>query len=335
MPRSQELSSTLALMSALLLLSWRLQGWADQWRGLFRYSLELPQRGDLTPDTPLFQFAGATLSHCLLPIVAVAWLVALSVLLSQGGFKVAPQALTPNLSRLNPANRLKQLYSAQGLGRIVKSLVPAGLIAYLGGSILFRDGMALTHLSNMTAAHLPFWIFRHAFEISWKACGVLIVWGVVDFVLQRRSFESNLRMSKQDVRDENKETDGNPAVKRRIRQLQRQMRRRRSLKDVPKATVVITNPTHYAVALRYEMESMAAPVVVAKGCDRLALEIRQLAVWHGVPIVENRPLAQLLYRTVEEGSPIPAKLFVAVAEIMAFVFQMQARARRGPGGGKN
>ena len=184
----------------------------------------------------------------------------------------------------------------------------------------------------MTAAHPPFWIFRHAFEISWKACGVLMVWGVVDFVLQRRSFDSNLRMSKQDVKDENKETDGNPAVKRRIRQLQRQMRRRRSLKDVPQSYGGDHQPDPLCggAALR---DGVPWPRRWwwPKAATAWRWRSGRLALWHGVPIVENRPLAQLLYRTVEEGPPIPAKLFVAVAEILAFVFQMQARARRGTG----
>lgn len=332
-PRSRELSGTAALLSAIVVLSWRLPGWAGQWRGLFRDSLAASAMGDLGPDAALLGSAATVLFRGLAPIVATAWVAAVAAMLAQGGLKLAPAALMPNFSRLNPAGHLKQLYSAQGLGRVGKSLIPSAFIVYLGGSVLLRDRQILPHLANMVPAQVPYWILRHAFEISWKACAVLLIWGVVDFFLQRRSFETNLRMSKQDVKDEHKDSEGNPAIKRRVRQLQRQMRRRRMLKEVPKATVVITNPTHYAVALRYEMDTMAAPVVVAKGCDRLALEIRKEALWHGVPIVENRPLAQLLYRSVEEGAVIPAKLYVAVAEILAFVFQMQARAKRPPSGG--
>jgi flagellar biosynthetic protein FlhB len=328
LPRSRELSGTVALLTVVAVLSWILHGWPGQWRNLFNGSL-VAGSGELGPDTPLFRMAGLTLLRSVAPVLGAAWVAACATMLAQGGIKMAPAALTPKATRLNPASHLKQLYSVQGLGRIGKSLVPAAFIAYLGATILWRERAVLGHLTDAAPGQFAPWLFQRIYEISWKSCAVLLVWAILDFVLQRRTFETNLRMSKQEVKDENKQSEGNPAIKRRIRQLQRQMRRRRTLKAVREATVVITNPTHYAVALRYEMESMPAPVVVAKGCDRLALEIRSIATWEGIPIVENRPLAQLLYRSVEEGAVIPAKLYVAVAEILAFVFQMQSRTGAG------
>jgi flagellar biosynthetic protein FlhB len=327
MPRSRELSGACSLLAVITVLSWKLPGWVGDWRGLLT-SVLISGR-DLDPDLPIFRAAALALFRSLAPILATAWAAATAAMFAQGGFRVAKDALTPNFSRLNPVGHIKQLYSVQGLGRIGKSLIPFCFIAYLGGKVIWRDRRIMTHLPDATPSQIVPWIFRHLYEISWKACGVLLVWALVDVALQRRGFETNLRMTKQEVKDENKQNDGNPEIKRRIRQLQRQMRRRRTLKSVRQATVVITNPTHYAVALRYDMNTMPAPVVVAKGCDRLALEIRSVATWEGIPIVENRPLAQLLYRTVEEGAAIPAKLYVAVAEILAFVFQMQARANNG------
>jgi len=250
---------------------------------------------------------------------------------AQGGFLFVPSALSLNLGRLNPGANIKRIFSPAGLSRVAKSLLPLAFIVYLGYGVIARDWHTIVRLSDLGRNQIPGWLFHRAYELGWKSCGVLLVWAAVDYVLTRRTFEKNLRMTKQEIRDEHKETEGNPHTKRRIRQIQRQLRRRRLFKAVRQATVVITNPTHLAVALRYELDTMAAPVVVAKGADLIAQEIRSIAQWHGIPIVENKPLAQILYRTVEEGQFIPAKLYVAVAEILAFVFQMQSRKPR-PGG---
>jgi flagellar biosynthesis protein FlhB len=154
---------------------------------------------------------------------------------------------------------------------------------------------------------------------------VLLLWAGADYFLERQRHESELKMSKQDQKDEFKEMEGNPVVKQRIRRLQRQTRRRRMLKDVERATVVITNPTEFAIALEYRME-MSAPVVVAKGRNLLAAQIKEIARWKGIPLVENPPLAHALYRAVEVGQAIPAKLYTVVAEILAAIWRAQTRA---------
>jgi flagellar biosynthetic protein FlhB len=165
------------------------------------------------------------------------------------------------------------------------------------------------------------------FELTWKAGLVLVAWSGVDYLLTWKKIEGDMKMSKQEVREEYKETDGNPAIKSRIRQLQRAMRRRKSLQAAATATVIVTNPTHFAVALRYETD-MPAPLVVAKGKNLLAEKIKQLARDNGIMLVENRPLAQALYKSVEVGDAIPSKLYQAVAEILAIVFRAQAEVRR-------
>jgi flagellar biosynthetic protein FlhB len=163
--------------------------------------------------------------------------------------------------------------------------------------------------------------------LAWKSGLVLIAWSGVDYLLTLKKINSDLKMSKQEVREEYKETDGNPVIKSRIRQLQRAMRRRKSLAAAATATVIVTNPTHYAIALRYETD-MAAPIVVAKGRNLLAEKIKQLARDNGIMLVENRPLAQALYKSVEVGDAIPSKLYQAVAEILALVFRAQAEVRQ-------
>jgi flagellar biosynthetic protein FlhB len=158
--------------------------------------------------------------------------------------------------------------------------------------------------------------------LIWRAAAVFVVLGAFDFWRQRRRYTSDLKMSKQEIRDEMKELEGNPQIKARIRRLQREWLRRRMMQKVPTATAVVVNPTHYAVAIRYVLESMAAPVVVAKGQNYLALRIRQKAVEHQIPVIENPPLAQALYKTAEVGQEIPEHLYRAVAEILAYIYRL-------------
>jgi flagellar biosynthetic protein FlhB len=164
-------------------------------------------------------------------------------------------------------------------------------------------------------------------ELTWKSGLVLVAWSGVDYMLTLKKMDSDMKMTKQEVREESKETDGNPLIKSRIRRLQRAMRRNQSLKAAATATVVITNPTHYAVALRYETD-MPAPIVVAKGMNLLAESIKLLARENGITMIENKPLAQALYKSVEVGDSIPAGLYHAVAQILAIVFRAQAEVRR-------
>jgi flagellar biosynthetic protein FlhB len=255
----------------------------------------------------------------------LSWLVATVGGVAQGGLVFAPAALTPNLNRLSPGSRLKQLFSLNAVSHALKALLPTAVIVYLAISQLARDWMQLPTLLHGNGGGLVAFTLRHMFELAWKASLVLLVWSAADYFLERWRHENELKMSKQDLRDEFKETEGNPAIKMRIRRLQRQARRRRLLKDVERAAVVITNPTEFAIALEFRME-MEAPVVVAKGRNLLAAQIREVALWHGIPLVENPPLAHALYRAVEVGQSIPPKLYAVVAEILAAIWRAQARA---------
>jgi flagellar biosynthetic protein FlhB len=159
-------------------------------------------------------------------------------------------------------------------------------------------------------------------ELFWKASGVFLIFGCVDLIRQISRYKQDLRMSKQDIKEEAKDIEGNPQMKARIRRLQRDRMRRNMMKDVPKATAVVVNPTHFAVAIRYQVESMAAPLVIAKGKNYLALRIRRKAIENQVPIIENPPLAQALYKSVEVGQEIPPHLYRAVAEILAYIYKL-------------
>jgi flagellar biosynthetic protein FlhB len=185
----------------------------------------------------------------------------------------------------------------------------------------------MVHASSLGLRPFASLVGNMTFEMTWKSGLVLLAWSVVDYMLTLQKMNSDMKMTKQEVRQEYKETDGNPLIKSRIRQIQRNMRKRQSLKAAATATVIVTNPTHYAVALKYEAD-MAAPIVVAKGLNVLAEKIKQLARDNGIMLVENRPLAQALYKSVEVGDSIPANLYKAVAEILALVFRAQAEVRR-------
>jgi flagellar biosynthesis protein FlhB len=325
--RSRDLVAGLGTTAAIVLLAWQLPRFAADWRGLLRHVLETAASSpdQLLPAwrSQLSIFRGIGLA------AGLSWLLATVGGVAQGGLVFAPAALTPNLSRLSPSSRMGQLFSLSALSRMLKSLLPTAAIVYLTVSVLSQNWPKLCGLLRGSGAGILGFTSAGMFELAWKGALVLLVWSAADYLLERWRHENELKMSRQDLRDEFKETEGNPTVKMRIRRLQRQARRRRMLKDVERAAVVITNPTEFAIALEFNMQ-MDAPVVVAKGRNLLAAQIREIALWHGVPIVENPPLAHALYRAVEIGQAIPPKLYAVVAEILAAIWRAQARASQPP-----
>jgi len=327
--RSRDLVAGVGTMAAVMLLAWQLPAFAGAWRNLLRHQLNAaaarPGQVVAVWRSELGIFQGIALA------AALSWLAATVSGIAQGGLTFAPSALAPSLNRLNPASRLAQLFSLNAVSRMLKSFLPTAAIVYLAVTALARDWIELPALLHGSGSSLLAFTATQVFGLAWKASLVLLAWSGADYLLERWRHENELKMSRQDLRDEFKETEGNPMVKMRIRRLQRQARRRRMLKDVERAAVVITNPTEYAVALEFNME-MAAPVVVAKGRNLLAAQIREVALWHGVPLVENVPLAHALYRAVEVGQAIPPKLYLVVAEILAAIWRAQARASQAAGG---
>jgi flagellar biosynthetic protein FlhB len=325
--RSRELSNALAWGGALALVAWQVPNIARQWRGLLQNTLDLSVDQSLTPGGPLFFWVSCAVLRWVVPVVVTAWVLSVAGGLAQGGLLFAPEALQFKPERMNPAGKLKQMVSLAGLSGILKSLLPFGAIVWIGVSTLTKHWETIVRASDLGVRTYASFLVSVMGELVWKSGLVLLGWAGVDYLLIRQKHEGDLKMSRQDMKDEAKQTEGNPLIKVRIRRLQRSMRRRQMLRETEKASVVITNPTHFAIALRYEM-AMEAPIVIAKGRDFLAQEIKEVARWHEIPILENPPLAQALYRTVEVGRPIPAALYAAVAEILAFVFRAQARARQ-------
>jgi len=331
--RSRELPSAVAGFAGLMVALSLAESSLKTWRTVWRQWTELAWSSDFDLASPIATKAALLALGWSLPPLVVAWAAAVGVTLAQGGLVFAGEALVPKLERLSPANRLGQMFSVAGLSAPAKSLIPFSILLYLGGSVLLRDWETLARAVTLPRLALVNLLYRDVFEIAWKSTLTLLLWAAVDYLLQHRKLASDLRMSKQEIREEYKETDGHPSIKARIRRLQRQLRRRRMLQEVEHATVVVTNPTHFAVAMEYKPE-MAAPVVIAKGCNQLAERMKRIAYWHEIPVLENKPLAQALYRTVEVGQTIPAKLYVAVAEMLAYLYRAQMRAQQAAAGGR-
>ncbi len=258
--------------------------------------------------------------------LAVAALVATAVSTqAQGGFVIASEALRIDLTRLSPATGFKRLAPSQAGVNLVKTLIAAtvvGTVAWLTVRSAIDEAPRFALLAPV-ASGMTAW--EHAVTFLKRAVITLMALAAADFGLQKWRTGQSLKMTKQQVKDDLKMSDGNPEIKARVRRVQREMIRKRMLASVPQATVVVTNPTHYAVALRYQ-RGQAAPEVVAKGTDALALKIRSIAREHGVPIVENPPLARAIHKQVDVGEYIPGDLFEAVAEILAYLIRIKQLA---------
>jgi flagellar biosynthetic protein FlhB len=239
-----------------------------------------------------------------------------------GGWTLNFEALRFKPERVNPVENAKNVFSLRAAVRLGKSLVPIAALGFFAVHAI----EAQTAIPPMSAAQYPD-LFAEMYNLLVEGAWIFLAWAGVDYLMEWRTRETRLRMSKQDMRDEYREMEGSPQVKARIRGLRRQMRRRQLKADVSRASVVVTNPTHYAVALSFDFESMEPPRVLAKGRDLLAAQIREEAQWAGVPIVENPPLARSLYRQVEQGQAIPFELYAAVAAILAWLYRREVEER--------
>ena len=267
--------------------------------------------------------SGALVATLVGPIAICTMVTGVLVHGFQGGWSLAPGAIQLNWSRLNPANGVKRFGLIQSGADTLKAFVSVAAITYLGWLAVdaaIRDAPRLAWLSPAGSAAAA---WDHLERLLWHTGVALALLSIGDYALQRHRLMQSLRMTKQELRDEARENDGSAEVKGRIRRIQREMSRRRMLSDVKKATVVITNPTHLAVALEYRRGAMAAPVVRAKGADLIAAAIREQARKHGIPVVENKPLAQVLFKSTEVGEAIPAGLFAAVAEVLAQLIRLK------------
>lgn len=297
--------------------------WLSQTRRLTRLVLERAFRNDFHSEGVAWLLRDL-LVESLLPLAAVAGglvLVSLGVQLATTRMGFSLKRVAPDLKRLNPAARIKELFRNNAWA-LAKAAVMLPLFSYAVWSIA-RENLPAYGLMPLEGVERGVREMGESLlTLLWKAAGLFLVLGLVDLARARRRYFQDLRMTRQEVREEIKDVEGNPLVKARIRRLQRDLARRRMMQEVKTATAVIVNPTHYAVAIRYAPEKMAAPVVVAKGKNYLARRIREIAAEHLVPIVENAPLARALYESVQVGQAIPVHLYRAVAEILAYIYRL-------------
>ncbi|MBF0180378.1 MAG: flagellar biosynthesis protein FlhB [Magnetococcales bacterium] len=285
---------------------------------------------DLTPAGAAFLLNGILVNMLvdMAPFLLVFFAMAIFSSVIQNGFLISIEPLIPKLSKINPLEGFRRLFSMRSLIDLVKSIFKMtviSLVVYWSITGNMREIMGLTDTTlEQVAASLG----QSALDVLWRVTLVFLAIALLDFLYQKHEHIKALRMTKQEVKDELKQMEGDPLVKSRIRQIQREMAQRRMMAEVPKADVVITNPTHFAVALLYQQGKMSAPKLSAKGRGRVAERIREVARTNGVPIVENPPLARAIFKDVDLDRTIPPELFKAVAEVLAYVYGLRSRASR-------
>ncbi|MHB1687330.1 MAG: flagellar biosynthesis protein FlhB [Ignavibacteriaceae bacterium] len=263
------------------------------------------------------------------PVLGVLFVVALVAGIAQVGFQISMKSLMPSFSRFNPFTGIKKVFiSTRSLVEVAKSLIKLAIIGGFTYSILSKFVLSSGMLVELTIPEILSYMVEAAYTLLWKIALVYILIAAVDFVYQKIKFKKEMMMSKQEVKEENKQAEGDPQIKSRIKKLQFQAAKNRMMQKIPKADVVITNPTHYAIALKYEMSKNTAPKVLAKGVDELAQRIKQIAIENNVPLHEDRELARTLYRICDVGDEIPSTLFKAVAQVLAYVYQLKNKKKR-------
>jgi flagellar biosynthetic protein FlhB len=264
----------------------------------------------------------------LLPVMGAVFLAALAANLIQVGFHLSGQALAPRLDKLSVSKGFGRLFSLRSLVELVKSLLKLGIVGGVAYLAVKGQSAGLLSLYDMSPNAITAFILGAALKLFLWVGLIMALVAALDYGFQRWKFEQELKMTKQEVNEEAKQAEGDPQIKARIRSIQQQAARKRMMQALPQADVVVTNPTHLAVAIKYDPLSMGAPQVVAKGAGAVAARIRQLAAGYGIPVVENKALARNLYKTVEPGREIPSELYRAVAELLAYVYRLKGNARR-------
>ena len=330
-PQSRELMAFLVLLGGGGGL-WTLSGWVSHHaQAVIRDGLSFGHDAAFGDKAMLDQLMHLSSEALILaaPIFLLTIVAAVAAPIMIGGFIFSPKTLGFDLKRIDPMSGVKRIVSMQGVGELVKAVMKSLLIGGFVFWMIYRDGGAMLELMNLpldrglgTFFHL---LFSGGIALM---LGVGVIAGI-DVPFQLWQYHSKLRMTREEVRQENREMEGDPQLKSRIRSQQREMARRRMMSEVPKADVVVTNPLHYAVALQYNADSMSAPRVIAKGAELVAERIREIAAEHEIPVLEAPPLTRALYRHAEIGQQVPSALYLAVAEIMAYVYQLNQYVAEG------
>lgn len=332
--KSREVNSALMLIFALvaftMLAPYFFANIGKTFSVLFKGQsyLELPPMEIST----ILLFGMRQLFFILAPFLAIMVIVAFLVNVIQIGFMASSEALTPKLERINPVEGLKRIFSLRSLVELVKSLLKIGVIGYVCFYTIAQAVPDFASLSDQGVMQVFSYMATVGTRIGIRAGIVLVIIAILDYAYQRYEFEQSIKMTPEEFKQEMREMEGDPMVRARIRSIQREMAQRRMMEEIPGAEVVITNPVEFAVALKYEAEEMRAPMVVAKGRRLVARKIREIAIEHNIPIVEDPPLARALYKQVDVGGFVPEGLYRAVAEVLAYIYRLSRyRNRAGAG----
>lgn len=328
-PKSTEVNTVFVLLSAILFLRFYVPHMRSIIADFMRNTIMTIQPG--LGQENLLELTNQLFKNGVFALVKAAIPLSLTILsfgvignLVQVGFLFTTKPLMPKLSKINPISGAQKFLSLRPIVDTIKNILKLIVVGSVAYSTIKGDFGNCMRMVNETPFGIAVFIMELAFKVSLRIILTLLVIAVIDFAYQRYESEKKLKMSKQDIKEEHKQQEGDPKVKGRIRQLQREMSQRRMMDEVPKATVVVTNPTHLSIAIQYE-ESMGSPVVVAKGMDVIAMKIREIATEHDIPLYEDKPLARAMYGEVEVGDEIPVEFYNAVAEVLAFVYRMQGK----------
>ncbi|MBO5488352.1 MAG: flagellar biosynthesis protein FlhB [Eubacterium sp.] len=328
--KSQDLNTAILLF--VLFGCLKIFGWffRDQFLGIFQNFYGLID--ELSSEEFVISGAMGLLTEGVLkillitlPIIAFAVVAAVIVNRVQITWKVTGKPLKPKFSKINPLNGFKRLFSKDRLFDLLKAILKVGILFYVVYSSLKDEWGIIVNIYQLSLIQAIELILTTVLSVAFKICAAFLVLAFVDWYYQKRKFKKDMRMTKQEVKEEYKNAEGNPQIKARIRRKMQEVSRRRMMQALPEADVVITNPTHLAVALKYDKEVADAPIVVAKGADFLAEKIKEIARDNRIEIVENKPLARMLYHNVELGEQIPPELYQMVAEILAYVYGLQGK----------
>lgn len=331
--KSREVANCLGLLSLFLVLKFYVGTMGTRFLEMFQgvYG-NIPQVltfwGGNLPQAEMrliFNHMMVNVLLIILPILIIGFLVAFLCDVAQVKWKVSSKPLQPKLSKLNPIKGFKKIFSVNSLVELVKSLMKIGLIVYISYAYLKDKLVWIYSLYDMPLMQALSLAAELVTDLGIRIAAVYMIIALADFAYQKFKFSQDMRMTKQEIKDEYKQSEGDPQIKSRIRQKMQEASRRRMMQDLPRADVVITNPTHFAVALQYDSEVADAPIVLAKGSDHLAARIKEIARENHIEIVENKPLARMLYANVEVGQMVPPELYQAVAEVLAFVYQLQGK----------
>ena len=328
--RSQDLNTAILLL--VLFLCLRVFGgyMADRFFQVFRFYYNniadySSEEFNIARTMNLFTYGLQEIVIIILPIMGLAVLGAFVITVVQVKWKVTLKPLVPKPSKLNPINGFKRLFSKDKIFELAKAVVKIGILFYVVYISLRDEWGLIINIYQLDLLSGLGVIFDNILNISFKICAVFLILALVDWFYQKRKFRNDMKMTKQEVKDEYKNTEGNPQIKGQIRRKMQEASRRRMMQELPEADVVITNPNHLAVALKYDREKADAPIVIAKGANYLAEKIKEAARQNRIEIVENKPLARMLYFNVEIGNQIPPELYQMVAEILAYVYGLQGK----------